>query len=221
MAKVTSRFDAVVFDLDGTLLDTLADIAAASNETLVEMGHLPLPLDAYRELVGEGVLSLIRRALGPGEADPGQLAAAVARLEHHYARHWNRQTRPYPGIPGLLDALAERALPMAVLSNKPHGFTTLCVDQLLSRWRFQVVLGATEGLARKPDPAGLHRVLAQLQVSAPGTLFLGDTAIDMQTAVAAGCVPIGVSWGFRSHRELLDAGAREVISSPAQLLDMI
>jgi phosphoglycolate phosphatase len=214
-----SQFRAVVFDLDGTLLDTLEDIAVASNATLAELGEPQLELEAYRTLVGEGVVSLLRRALG--EADPDRLAAAVARLEYHYGLNWSRSTRPYPGIPELLDALVQRELPMAVLSNKPHGFTTLCVERLLSPWRFKAVLGAGEGLPRKPDPAGLFQVLRQLNVRAENVLYLGDTAIDMHTAVAAGCYPVGVAWGFRSVDELRQGGARRIIASPGELLGML
>ena len=214
-------FRAVVFDLDGTLLDTLQDIAVAANATLVELGEPELDLHAYRGLVGEGVVSLLRRALGVGKLDSEELSQAVARLEYHYGLNWNRHTRPYAGIPQLLDALVARQLPIAVLSNKPHGFTALCVEQLLADWRFQVVLGAREGLPRKPDPAGLLQILVQMRVQAARVLYLGDTAIDMQTAVAAGCYPVGVSWGFRSDEELREGGARRVIARPDQLLEML
>ena len=214
-------FHAVVFDLDGTLLDTLQDIAVAANATLAELGEPELDLQTYRGLVGEGVVSLLRRALGTGEADTAELSRAVERLEYHYGLNWNPHTRPYAGIPQLLDALVARRLPLAVLSNKPHGFTTLCVEHLLSDWRFQAVLGARDGLPRKPDPTGLHQILAQLQVQADRVLYLGDTAIDMQTAAAAGCYPVGVSWGFRSNEELQAGGARSLISSPDQLLEML
>jgi phosphoglycolate phosphatase len=221
MGNQDRDFQAVVFDLDGTLLDTLQDIAVSANATLVELGEPELDLQTYRGLVGEGVVSLLRRALGVGRLDSDELTRAVARLEYHYGLNWNRHTRPYAGIPGLLDALVARQLPLAVLSNKPHEFTTLCVEQLLPDWRFQVVLGAREGLPRKPDPTGLHQVLGQLQVQADRVLYLGDTAIDMQTAAAAGCFPVGVSWGFRSDDELRAGGARRLISIPDQLLEML
>lgn len=214
-------YRAVVFDLDGTLLDTLEDIATAANATLAELGEPELELQAYRELVGEGVLSLLERAVRQDSQARLDLAQAVQRLEHHYGQCWNRRTRPYRGIPELLDALATRKLPTAVLSNKPQGFTTLCVEQLLSAWRFEMVLGAREGRPRKPDPSGLMEVLEVLGVKPWQVLYLGDTAIDMQTAVAAGCYPVGVSWGFRSHEELLAGGALSVISHPEQLLEML
>lgn len=220
-AENTGNYQAVVFDLDGTLLDTLEDIATAANATLAELGEPELELQAYRELVGEGVLSLLERAVRQDGRDRHDLPSAVARLEHHYGQCWNRRTRPYRGIPELLDALAQRKLATAVLSNKPHGFTTLCVEQLLAPWRFEMVLGAREGRPRKPDPSGLLEVLETLEVKPWQVLYLGDTAIDMQTAVAAGCYPVGVSWGFRSHEELLAGGALSVISRPEQLLDML
>jgi phosphoglycolate phosphatase len=217
----TGKYRAVVFDLDGTLLDTLEDIATAANATLAELGEPELELQAYRELVGEGVLSLLERAVRRESAGRHNLAQAVQRLEHHYGQCWNQRTRPYRGIPELLNALEGMKLPTAVLSNKPHGFTTLCVEQLLAQWRFEMVLGAQEGRPRKPDPSGLLEVLEGLKVKPWQVLYLGDTAIDMQTAVAAGCYPVGVSWGFRSHEELLAGGALSVISHPEQLLEML
>lgn len=215
------NYRAVVFDLDGTLLDTLEDIATAANATLAELGEPQLELQAYRELVGEGVMSLLERAVRRDSHPRHDLARAVQRLEHHYGQSWNQRTRPYDGIPELLDALQRLKVPTAVLSNKPHGFTSLCVEQLLSAWRFDMVLGAREGRPRKPDPSGLFEVVEALAVQPGQVLYLGDTAIDMQTAVAAGCYPVGVSWGFRSHEELLAGGALRVISHPEQLLDML
>lgn len=220
-AEITGNYRAVVFDLDGTLLDTLEDIATAANATLAELGEPELELQAYRELVGEGVMSLLERAVRQDDRGRHDLAQAVLRLEHHYGQCWNRRTRPYRGIPELLDALEQRKLATAVLSNKPHDFTVLCVEQLLAPWRFEMVLGAQQGRPRKPDPSGLLEVLEALKVKPWQVLYLGDTAIDMRTAVAAGCYPVGVSWGFRSHEELLAGGALSVISRPEQLIDML
>jgi phosphoglycolate phosphatase len=121
----------------------------------------------------------------------------------------------------LLDALQDRGVPMAVLSNKPHEFTCLCVERLLSRWKFGAVLGAVEGMPRKPDPAGLLRVLEQLDLQPGRTLYLGDTAIDMKTALGGGCYPVGALWGFRDASELRDAGARTLIAEPGELLALM
>ena len=211
----------VVFDLDGTLLDTLEDIGLAANQALQELGEPPLPQEAYKGLVGEGVVSLMRRALAPSGPDEARVRQGVEAFERHYRQFWDRNTRPYPGMEALLDELQRRAIPMAVLSNKPHAFTCLCVERLLAPWRFVAVLGAGAGLARKPDPAGLRQVLSSMGLAPSRVLYLGDTAIDMQTATRGGCYPVGVLWGFREARELRDAGARLLISAPGEVLALL
>jgi len=211
----------VVFDLDGTLLDTLQDIALAANAALQELGEPALQLSDYKMLVGEGVHSLMRRALAPRGPDEELVQRGVRCFERHYQRVWDRNTRPYAGMDQLLDTLQDRGVPMAVLSNKPHEFTCLCVERLLSRWKFGAVLGAVEGMPRKPDPAGLKRVLEQLDLQPGRTLYLGDTAIDMQTALGGGCYPVGALWGFRDASELRDAGARTLIAEPGELLALM
>lgn len=136
-----------------------------------------------------------------------------------YAARWNVHTRPYPQIPELLDALADRSARMAVLSNKPHAFTTRCVAEFLPGKNLEVVLGQRDSVPRKPDPAGALEVADTLGVPANRFLYLGDSAIDMQTARRAGMVPIGALWGFRSRDELETGGAERLIQRPLELLD--
>jgi len=160
----------------------------------------------------------VRRAVPEHCQDQPTFARCVEMVRCEYAQRWADKTKPYEGVPELLDALTARAIPMGVLSNKPDQFTRLCVTHLLPRWRFQAILGATPQLARKPDPAGALQVAAQLGVLPAQVLYLGDTNTDMQTAVAAGMFPVGALWGFRTAEELLASGAKALIQKPLELL---
>lgn len=209
----------MVFDLDGTLLDTLDDIADAANAALEELGHPTHPTAAYRYFVGEGMEMLIRRILPEAARAPEEITAGVEVLRRQYDRRWDHKTRPYAGVPELLDALAARGLPLAVLSNKPDDFTRLTVGRLLARWDFAAVHGMRPDTPRKPDPAGALAVARALGLPPARFLYLGDTATDMQTATAAGMKALGATWGFRPADELLAAGADALVDRPSQLLD--
>lgn len=208
--------DAVIFDLDGTLADSLADIGGAMNEMLASHGLPTHGLDAYKSFVGEGVENLTRRALP--EDRRLELARYLDEYRARYAQRIARETRPYPGIPELLDALVERKLALAVLSNKRDDFTVELVKQLFGRWPFRCVRGERAGTPRKPDPTSALQVAAELGCAPARIAFVGDTAIDMKTARAAGMRAVGVTWGFRPERELIGAGAQVVIARPEQLL---
>ncbi len=214
-------FKAVLFDLDGTLLDTLEDLADSGNWALRQMGFAEQPAEAYKYFIGDGMENLVRRAAPQTCADPAALARCAELVREEYGRRWAHKTRPYPGIPELLDALAARAVPMAVLSNKPDEFTRLCVVQLLPRWAFAKVLGAGGPLPRKPDPAGARAIAAHLHLAPAEIVYLGDTSTDMQTAVAAGMFPVGALWGFRTADELLANGARVLLERPLDLLEVL
>jgi phosphoglycolate phosphatase len=210
---------AIVFDLDGTLLDTLDDIADSANAVLAAEGFPPHTPADYRRFIGEGVAVLFARALP--EDDPEAVARCVAAFPEAYGRGWNVKTRPYDGIPALLDALTARGLPLAVLSNKPDAFTRLCVAEYLAAWEFRQVLGQRAGVPRKPDPAGAVEIAERLGVSAGDCLYVGDSAIDVETARRARMRPVGVSWGFRPVVELTQAGAEVILDRPADLLGLL
>jgi len=213
---------AVIFDLDGTLLDTLADLADSMNAVLANSDFPQHPVDAYRYFVGEGMEMLVRRAL-PGEAAESEEAVAqhLAAMKEDYARRWANKTRPYAGVPEMLDALVSRGLPLAVLSNKPEEFTATMVGQLLSRWGFREVRGMRPGVPAKPDPTAAWAIATSLKVESAACLYVGDTATDMKTAVAAGMFAVAVTWGFRERDELLANGADAVVDEPAELLDLL
>ena len=215
------RFAAAVFDLDGTLLDTLADLADSTNAALAAAGHPPHPIDAYRYFIGNGIENLVRCALPATARDDASVARAKAAMEAEYSRRWQAKTQPYAGVPELLDALSERQMPMAILSNKPQAFTRLTVDALLPRWSFHPVCGAQPDVPRKPDPAAALYIAAALGHSPEEYLYLGDTDTDMQTATRAGMYALGATWGFRSGDELRRSGTRDLLDAPLDLLNFL
>lgn len=214
-------YQAVLFDLDGTLLDTLADLGNAMNRVLAAQGLPGHPLEAYRYFVGEGARLLVTRSLPENRRDAATIAACLAAFQADYDQNWQVETKPYPGIPEMLDALTARGLKLAVLSNKPHDFTRRCVHELLPRWTFNPVFGLRETVPRKPDPAGALEIAACLNIPPANFLYLGDTAIDMQTARAAGMFPVGALWGFRSAEELAESGAEVLLEEPVGLLGVL
>jgi phosphoglycolate phosphatase len=212
---------ALLFDLDGTLLDTLADIASCVNLVRAELGLPPHPMEAYKYFVGDGLARLMTRAF-PARAlrGPG-LKARARRFEELYERHSLDETRPYPGVARMLAAVARRGLPMAVVSNKPQRFTEQCVAKLLPRRHFDVVRGARPGVPLKPDPAGPLAAARAMGVGPGAVLYLGDTSVDMRAAAAAGMFPVGALWGFRDADELRLSGARVLIRRPQELLALL
>lgn len=213
---------AVIFDLDGTLLDTLTDIAEASNRSLAEL-HFPThPTADYRTLVGDGVYVLFRRALPQELAGDEQLVhRCVAAFHHHYDQLWSATSRPYEGIDTMLQTLIDRHLSLAVLSNKPHEFTVSCVRHFFPHVPFARVLGHRDGAPRKPDPAGVEEILQRVSARPESCLYVGDTNTDMQTARNSRCIAVGATWGFRSAEELQASGAAHLIDRPEQLLMLL
>lgn len=210
---------AVLFDLDGTLLDTLDDIANAANAALAREAMPTHPAASYRQFIGDGVAMLFRRALPPDRDHPdARIERCVAHFHATYATAWNVATQPYPGIADLLDALAARHLPLAILSNKPDEFTQLCAHAHLDRWAWAAVVGQRDGIPRKPDPTSALRIARDLGLPPAEIVYVGDSSVDMRTARAAGMPAIGVSWGFRSVAELQATGASAIIDQPAELL---
>ena len=215
------NYRAVLFDLDGTLLDTLEDLADSANAALRSLDFPEHPPQAYKYFVGDGMEVLVQRALPADRANAATCAECAARVRREYAQRWADKTRPYAGIPELLDAVAARGVAMAVLSNKPDEFTRLCVTRLLPRWHFAAVVGARPTLPRKPDPTGAREIARQLSFAPAAFVYLGDTNTDMQTAIAAGMFPVGALWGFRTAEELRASGARSLLEKPLDLLDLL
>ena len=216
--KRALSFKAVVFDFDGTLVDSLCGIAAAMNDALREFGLEEHAWESYRARVGGGVVVLAQKAVPEGWE--GSLEALMATYRKHYHRKMWESVRLYEGIPALLDALQACGIPMAVLSNKGEDFIQALSKVLLAPWNFADIRGEREGVPKKPDPTAALDIAQRLRVKPEETLFVGDTPVDMRTAHAAGMRAIGVSWGFRRKEELHEAGASFVINSPLQLLSL-
>ncbi len=215
------KWQAVIFDLDGTLLDTLEDLADSGNHVLTRYGFPTHPIDAYRYFIGDGVDMLIRRILPADQRNEQTISKVTETYRREYGRRWNVKTKPYDGIGELLDALKSAKIKTAVLSNKPHELTEKCVGELLSQWTFDVAMGQRGGIARKPDPAGALSIAEQWELAPSEIIYVGDTATDMQTAVAAGMYPCGVLWGFRAAAELQTSGAKVLIEQPMELLGVL
>jgi phosphoglycolate phosphatase len=215
-------YKAVLFDLDGTLLDTLDDLGDSMNAVLAARGYPTHPISSFTSFVGDGVQNLVRRSL-PAETGriDGIVNELVPLMRLEYSRRWTAKTRPYDGIPQLLDALSARGLRMAVLSNKPHSATLEVVAHFFPRWKFDATLGARPDVPIKPDAGAALEVSRKLGILPGEFLYLGDTNTDMQTARSAGMYAVGVLWGFRTAEELLASGAQTLVSSPGDVLTLL
>ena len=213
------RFRAVLFDLDGTLADTLADLANATNHALAALGCPTHPLAAYRYFVGDGTRNLCLRVL---PADRQHLSDDVLRLMlTHYEAHSFDTTRLYPGIPELVAALHGRGLKLAVLSNKPDAFTKRMIEHYFCPSPFDIVRGQTANVPLKPDPTVALQIAAELGIPPAQWLYLGDTNTDMLTARNAGMCAVGVLWGFRERAELVASGAQHLVATPEDVLQLL
>ena len=216
-----SQYKAVLFDLDGTLLNSLDDLADSMNVTLEAVGLPTHDVAKYKYFVGDGVEELARRVVPKDRADEATIRRIMENYRGHYSKRWAAKTRPYDGVPEMLDALAARGVKLAVLSNKPDDFTRLTVEKLLPGRRFDAVQGVTASGVKKPDPSGALAIARQLAIVPGEFLYLGDTNTDMQTAAAAGLFAVGALWGFRTAEELQASGAKVLIERPADLLSLL
>ncbi len=214
-------FKAVLFDLDGTLLDTLEDIADSANRVLAGRGFPTHPTKAYREAVGQGARQLIINILPDANRDPDTIRICLDAFLGDYGQNWKKKTKPYAGVAELLDALKTRGIEMAVLSNKPAEFTVKCINELLSGWTFDAVIGASDDRPSKPDPAGAFEIAGCLKIPPEEFLFVGDSGIDMRTAVAARMFAVGALWGFRGREELIREGANVLLDHPREILRLL
>jgi phosphoglycolate phosphatase len=213
------KFDAIIFDMDGTLLDTLKDIADSMNMALKTIGLPERDFEYMRFSVGYGVEELARRAM-PHGSSPQDILSCVGRFRDIYNVHYKDTSRPYEGIPGMLDELSRLKIPFAILSNKPEDFTIKMTGELLGRWEFAEVRGVRKDRPKKPDPAVALEIAQKWCISPERIAFVGDSAVDMQTANAADMFAVGVLWGFRPQKEIEEAGSMALVSHPRELLEL-
>ncbi len=209
------RFDAVLFDLDGTLADTLEDIACAANAALTDLGQPTYETQDYVAFIGRGPLWLAQQALDTAHQHQAPQMAELIGVKYRQFGH--PFTRPYDGIPDLLDHLTAANLTMAVLSNKPHAPAQNTIKEKFGRWSFATVQGQRDDVPLKPDPTAALRIADELGIPVDRWLYLGDSAVDMQTAGAAGMFAVGATWGFSDAPTLRDARADALADHPSQV----
>ncbi len=215
------KYKAVIFDMDGTLLNTLEDIGEAANRVLRKKDLPQHSIEEYKLFVGEGARRLIERALPKEENSENLVIECLGMFFEEYEKTWNISTQMYPGISSLLDKLEDLPLSKSILSNKPDAFTKSCAAEYLNNWEFSRIMGHDNKIPRKPDPTGAISIATDLNIPPESFLFVGDTKIDMKTASRAGMTGIGVLWGFRSKEELINGGAKALLSDPMELLEFL
>ncbi|WP_455663589.1 HAD family hydrolase [Phocaeicola sp.] len=211
----------VIFDLDGTLLNTIADLAAATNQALQHYGYPTHDTEAYRFFVGNGINKLFERALPEGERTKENVLKIRSRFVPYYDEHNADLSCPYPGIPELLSVLQQEEIMLAVASNKYQAATQKLITHYFPAINFVEVLGQREGIPAKPDPSIVHDIIAKAGVKKEEVLYVGDSNVDMQTAHNAGVTAVGVAWGFRPRMELEALHPAYIIEKAAELLSLL
>jgi len=209
------KYKGVIFDLDGTLVDTLYDIAECTNYALRQLKLKEFPVESYRLKVGKGNRELVLSCTG---RENEHLVDSVCKMQlEHYSEHFCDNSRPYPGVMELLKQLRAEGLKMAVLSNKPAPFGPLMVKNLFGDEFFAVAHGQLDDVPLKPDPTSAFNIAEKLKLSPEEIAFVGDSAVDMQTACNASMFAVGVTWGFRGREELEQNGAQAIIDKACEL----
>jgi phosphoglycolate phosphatase len=210
----------VLFDMDGTLVDSLSDIASSMNHVLAAHAMPTHPIDAYRTLVGEGASQLVWRAIPERERARAH-EQLLAEYKARYRGHLIVESRPYEGIEALLEGLEARAIAKAVVTNKPRAAAAQIVERLLGRFRWASVEGQVDGVPHKPDPTMALAAASACAIDPACCFFVGDSSIDMETARRASMIAVGCTWGFRAREELVSSGAAHLIDHPRDLLALL
>ncbi|HUX41044.1 MAG TPA: HAD family hydrolase [Rectinemataceae bacterium] len=214
-------YKGIIFDLDGTLVDSLDDLTVSLNTALAEAGLPTRNRDEVRLMIGNGMTVLVKRALEGQDVDEKETARIKAVLEAHYALHSLDKTRPYKGIDELIVFLKREGLKLGVLSNKPDDFATSIVAALFPAGPFALVRGQLPGVPTKPDPQAALEMIRGWGLAPKEVAIVGDSAVDIETGRNAGCDSLGAGWGFRGRGELEAAGATAVLESPLEIADWL
>lgn len=212
---------AVIFDLDGTLVDSLQDIADAMNEMLSCNGYTTHDESVYKLFVGGGIRNLVYRALPAYARKEDVVNRCFTEMMAIYRNNFLDKSALYPGIAVMLDELTKRGVKMSILSNKAHEFVSKVVDVLLPNWKFESVVGLTNEEDKKPNPKYALQMAQQVGLQSSEMVFMGDSGVDMETATNAGMIPVGVLWGFRSKDELVENGAKYILENPSDFLKIL
>ena len=213
-------YNTLIFDLDGTLLNTLEDLANACNYALTSLEFRTYKIEEYNKFIGGGRRKLIERILPEESNDIETVEKAIALFDDYYSKHMIDMTKPYDGIENLLNELKEKDYNLAVVSNKPHGFTVDVVEKYFKNI-FTVVYGQRDNVEVKPNPASIYEVIEDFNVGKEQCIYIGDSDIDVHTAINADITSIGVAWGFRGQGELEEAGADHIINHPNEMINLI
>ena len=211
----------IIFDLDGTLLNSIEDLAESMNIVLNNNGFPTHEIHIYEKFIGNGILSLVKNALPDSHNDEDTIIEYFDSMYEIYTSNCTNKTKPYDGVSELLEVLTSRNIKIAVLSNKADELTKKAVDTLLSNWNFESIHGLTEETTKKPNPIKALEICEAMGNSPKEMIFVGDSGIDIETGVNAGMITIGVTWGFRSKEELIQSGADHIIDHPLDLLEIL
>jgi phosphoglycolate phosphatase len=215
------NYSCVFFDLDGTLVNTIGDIAAAMNHALGKFHFPELPVDDYIPIVGRGIKSLALHAMPISERNESLAAIIAGEAEGYYREHAVVHSKVYPGILEMLGVLKRKKVKLAIISNKPDSITRLVAATLFPLGTFDAVSGETPEMPRKPDPSLAWEMLSHIDMTPRRTVFVGDSEVDMQTAINIGALPIGVSWGYGSVDAIIHSGSARIVNHPQEIVNIV
>ncbi|MDR3601972.1 MAG: HAD family hydrolase [Desulfosporosinus sp.] len=215
------KFKGVIFDLDGTLVNSLEDIADSMNNVLRKYGFPAHELQAYKHFIGNGMNNLVYEVLPEAYREEELITRCFDLMKEEYRNNCTNKTQPYDGIGELLNELTARKMKLAVLSNKVDDLTKKVVMTLLPNWNFEVVIGVSAEIPRKPNPLGALLISRKLGIHPENLIYVGDTGVDMQAANSAGAYAVGALWGFRPKEELTAADAKYLLNYPLELIQLL
>jgi len=210
----------LIFDLDGTLIDSLKDIALSTNDVLTNLGFETYSIDEYKKFVGNGAKELVKNAMPRGMSEE-EIQKALLMFKEIYGNKIHNNTKPFRGIYEMLDSLQKGGYVFGLLSNKPHKFTLQYMDKFFKDYNFEQISGQKDDIPRKPDPTSAKMMAKAFDVEANSIYYIGDTKTDMKTATGAGFIPIGVLWGYQDKNILVESGAKYIVSSPKELQELL
>lgn len=215
------NYKGVIFDLDGTLLNTLDDLSDSANKVLEKHNFPTHSREAFKGFIGSGARKLVERMLPPEKRDDDFIDQVLKEFKTEYGNNYDNKTVPFPGIINLIHELHEGGLKLAVLSNKPHDLTVKCCESLLPVDLFEEIMGQKEGKPRKPDPTTALELAQRMKLPPEEVIFVGDSENDIHTARSGGFYPIGVTWGMRTRAELEECDTKTIIELPSDLLTYV